>query len=755
MASIEKVLIKSEESIRALFDSISTPTYVWQKIGDFFHLIDYNKTAYEFLQGAIENYIDIKASEMYKERVDILEDIQNCFKKKNNFTREMKYYYIAFKEDRDLKVKYVYLPPDLVVVHTEDITEQRKAEQKLKDSEEKFSKAFRSSPTMMAITRLDDGYIVDVNDKFTQTLGYNREELIEHSMLDLNLWVNPEERSEAIKRLKEFGKLELFNVEVYTKSGEILTSLFSGDVIDLNHEPHLITMASDITERIKTEKKLKESEEKFRRITEESHLAICILQDNVVKYANQRIADLYEYTIEELLNWNPGEFIKLFAKDSLDFVLEQARKKQAGDPDVISHYLIHCIKKSGDLFWVDNISKTITYNGKPADLITLIDITERKKVEEKLKESEEKYRSLFNNMNAGFAYHEVIVDDENKPIDYKFIEANPAFEKLTGLKAEDIIGKNVTEILPGTENDPADWIGKFGNVGLTGIPVTIEDYSEAIDRWFKVSGYSPKKGYFAVTFTDITERQNSEQNLKNSEQKYREAFDQAMFYKDLFTHDMNNILSVLNSSAELITHHLGASTRSKEIENITKIMKTQVERGSKLISNVRTLSELDKEESPTYPTKVCDLLLNAKNFVAKAFEERNIQIKIDSFKKNLVVTANDLLLDVFENILINSIKYNENTYVDIFIRISKEQFESKNYIKLEFLDNGIGVPDDRKEIIFKPGNREFKGTKGMGLGLSLVSKILFIFKGKIWVEDKVNGNYEEGSNFVILLPVSN
>ena len=151
----------------------------------------------------------------------------------------------------------------------------------------------------------------------------------------------------------------------------------------------------------------------------------------------------------------------------------------------------------------------------------VIDITDRKQAEQKLKESEEKYRLLFENMNAGFAFHKVVVDDNNKPIDYKYLEVNPRFEELTGLKKENLIGKTVTEAIPGTENDPADWIGKFGNVGLTGIPLIVEEYSEAIQKWFKVSGYSPKKGYFAVTFTDITDMKIAEQKLKESEKNYK------------------------------------------------------------------------------------------------------------------------------------------------------------------------------------------------------------------------------------------
>ena len=78
--------------------------------------------------------------------------------------------------------------------------------------------------------------------------------------------------------------------------------------------------------------------------------------------------------------------------------------------------------------------------------------------------------------------------------------------------------------------------------------------------------------------------------------------------------------------------------------------------------------------------------------------------------------------------------------------------DEKIYFKIEFSDNGIGVPDDRKKVIFQRGNRELKGTKGMGIGLSLVKKILEIYEGKIWVEDKIEGDYTKGSNFIVLLP---
>jgi signal transduction histidine kinase len=105
--------------------------------------------------------------------------------------------------------------------------------------------------------------------------------------------------------------------------------------------------------------------------------------------------------------------------------------------------------------------------------------------------------------------------------------------------------------------------------------------------------------------------------------------------------------------------------------------------------------------------------------------------------------------------MINAVKYNENALISILIKISEIQADGKSILKLEFIDNGMGIEHYRKEKIFMVGNREFKGGRGMGLGLSLVKKIVESYSGKIMVEDKVPGDYSKGSNFIVLIPKSN
>jgi PAS domain S-box-containing protein len=149
------------------------------------------------------------------------------------------------------------------------------------------------------------------------------------------------------------------------------------------------------------------------------------------------------------------------------------------------------------------------------------DITERKRITEELRESEKslreseaKYRLLFDNMLNGFAYHKVLYDEGNKPIDYIFLVVNDAFEGLTGLKRKDVIGKMVSEVIPGIKNADTDLISIYGEVALTGQSKIFELYFEPFDKWYLVSAYSHQKGYFAAIFDDITNQKKIEKDLR-------------------------------------------------------------------------------------------------------------------------------------------------------------------------------------------------------------------------------------------------
>ncbi|NQU43677.1 PAS domain S-box protein [bacterium] len=138
------------------------------------------------------------------------------------------------------------------------------------------------------------------------------------------------------------------------------------------------------------------------------------------------------------------------------------------------------------------------------------DVTNRKAVEDALRRSEQRYRSLFISMSEGFAHNELVVDEEGRPVNYRFLELNPAFEEQTGLKAADVVGRTVLEVMPQTD---LFLIERYGQVVLTGQPAHFESYFGALDRWYEVHAFRTQPMRFGVVFLDVTQRKIAEERL--------------------------------------------------------------------------------------------------------------------------------------------------------------------------------------------------------------------------------------------------
>ncbi len=243
-----------------------------------------------------------------------------------------------------------------------------------------------------------------------------------------------------------------------------------------------------------------------------------------------------------------------------------------------------------------------------------------------------------------------------------------------------------------------------------------------------------------------------ENRLIKSEAKYRESYNRAEFYKDLFAHDISNMLQNFQISLELIPKILDDPDKLEEIFELINLAKEEINRGANLGSNVRILSELDEKKIQINPVEVYEVLKRALNYIKIIFNNKNIEVNIDFGIKKVWVKGNELLFDLFKNILINAIKHNDNQVREILIRVTREIKEKINYIKLEFIDNGRGIPDLMKDIIFQRSYNKPKDLNRTGLGLSLIIEIIKSYNGEIWVEDRIKGDYSQGSNFNILIP---
>jgi PAS domain S-box-containing protein len=193
--------------------------------------------------------------------------------------------------------------------------------------------------------------------------------------------------------------------------------------------------------------------------------------------------------------------------------------------DVVRSHTLRIVNPGGDRYSV-SASANPFYNtsGEIAGIIiTWHDITEREEQAQVLRESEQRYSALFNAKTNGIAHCRVITDAQGQPIDYEIIQVNSAYEEITGIKRKDIEGRRAREVFPGIENFAYDYIGNYGRVGLKGEELNIEVYFETLRQWLSIYVYSPKPGEFIAIFTDVSVRKETEQSLRESEERFRLA----------------------------------------------------------------------------------------------------------------------------------------------------------------------------------------------------------------------------------------
>ncbi|MFX1274046.1 MAG: ATP-binding protein [Promethearchaeota archaeon] len=258
---------------------------------------------------------------------------------------------------------------------------------------------------------------------------------------------------------------------------------------------------------------------------------------------------------------------------------------------------------------------------------------------------------------------------------------------------------------------------------------------------------------FITSIRDITKRKEREIELENILDQYSKSLEKTKFYKELIIHEVNNIFSVIQMSSEILRDNI--NRKDKIVKNPIDLIQQSVKRGSTLINNVQKLSNLENEsEIILKNVEIIKILDNTIHYIQQSYPDREIQIDIDAMRKDYYVKANELIIDIFYNLLQNAVKYNKNSIVKIIVKISKLQIDDSPYIKMQFLDNGVGLSDLQKNLIFLSVPKHYQETKGMGLGLSLVKRIIELFGGRIWVENRNKNNPSKGSNFVLLLKES-
>jgi len=316
-------------------------------------------------------------------------------------------------------------------------------------------------------------------------------------------------------------------------------------------------------------------------------------------------------------SWNPAAekifgFVEdeVLGKHAYDLIVpEEARKHVNGvwssllSGDMSAHSINENITRNGRKIICDWANTPIKKDdGTIVGVLSMArDITEQKYAEDALRESERHYRLLFENMLSGFAYCKMIFDNNNRPLDFLYLEVNDMFEKLTGLK--DVIGKKVSEVIPGIQKTNPKLIEIYGRVAITGKPERFELDLKALGLWLLISVYSTDKGFFIAVFDNITDRKKAEETLATSEKKYRQLVE--LSQEGIWVIDEEARTTFVNPRmAEILGYEqgdmLGKSLFDFMNENGVKIAKENIERRKTGIKEQHDFEFIKKDGARIY-----------------------------------------------------------------------------------------------------------------------------------------------------------
>jgi len=508
--------------------------------------------------------------------------------------------------------------------------------------------------------------------------------------------------------------------------------------LDKNRNKKVLLFLRDMSERMEADKILIDSEKKYRQLHEKSpNSRVIANSEGIVLDCNSATVKLFGFKKNELIGRNyknlgifSSEEIPIFGKIYNDLIQD----KNPGQEQ------LQIIKKDGSIGWTLIQSSLIKLGNEILIESIFQDITERKKVQDELSQIGKAVESTSDAIGM------------SDPQGHHFFQ-NQAFTDLFEHSIEEIgilgggsalyvdqeIGKEVFETIMNGDS----WVGE----------VEMKSKNERIFPVFlRADAIKDKEGNLVGLIgvhTDITERKQVERELKKSEEKFRQAFNQAEFYKDIFSYDINNILNAIQLSSELSGMYLN---NPEKVKDMLTIIGRHVDRGAKLVLDIQKLSRLDEIKIIFEPIDVNNTLRDSITFIKNTYPNKKIDIKIPN--QNHQVLANEFLLDVFENIISNAVKYNLNPMAEINVKSCIIKDNGTEYLKLEFIDNGMGVPDIKKKAILEKGFEKDRRFHGLGIGLSLVKKTIESYNGRIWVENRVPEDYSKGSIFLVLIPLA-
>ena len=622
-------------------------------------------------------------------------------------------------------------------------------------NQKQLARAEENSIIMVAYSDIE-GRITRVPDNFCSFLGYSEDELLSMRFQDIT---HPEDLNQEGKKIDELfkGKTQSFELKkrYLKKNGDYVWAYVNISMITDEEGKPLACMAyvKDLDSYEKAAEKLRESEEKLRRITENMSDMIYQTDKKGIKvYVSPSCKRVIGYDPDELINHSSFDYIH---HEDIDYSKEFFKSILMGlEPGKIEFRHRH---KNGHYIWLEVLGNVLLSEDEKVmgAIFTSRDITNRKVTERALMEGEERYRLL-----VELSPDAVVVHQSSK-----YIFANQAAARLLGLNdPQEIIGRDIMDFLHEDYHDMASQriqkVMEGGTVPLVEEKLVRKDKSTVYVEIAAIPFEYKGKMAIQAVIRDITDRKKAEElqrSVIEQEKRLQEAKEYDKIKTEFFaniSHELRTPLNVILGTLQLLKLYLNEETIIKNNPNILKhihVMKQNCYRLVRLISNLIDVTKID---AGFYQLQLqnCEIIETIKEItlsVAGYIESKDITLEFDTQIEEMIIAVDpDKIERILLNLLSNAVKF---TKPGGRIKVTAAKYEK--YIRIAVSDTGIGIPKDKINLIFQRFRQVDKSLarnhEGSGIGLSLVRSLVNMHGGVI----TVNSQYGKGSKFIIQLPI--
>jgi len=646
------------------------------------------------------------------------------------------------KEFEDLKHEY----NSMKELYEKEISELKREEEKIRKSEEKFRIAYMTNPDLININRLSDGMYISVNEGFTRILGYTEEDAIGRTSIEMNIWVNPEERVELVNKLKGKGEVKNFETKFLSKDGNIVNGIMSSSLIDLDGVPHNLSIIKDITIHKRAEEAL--AKEQF---------LINALMNNLSDYVyfKDRESRFIRINKSHAASFGLDDPALALGKTDFDFFTGEHAQQAFEDEQTIIRTGQFLSKEEKETHtnrpdtWVSTIKLPLT--GNDGNIIGTFgisrDVTKHKLAEEGLAQEQYLMRTLMDNLPD----HIYFKDHASR-----FLRINKALAQFLGLNdPAQAIEKTDFDFFTGEHAQQAyEDEQKIIRTGQLLSTEEKETYHDRPDTWAStiklplIDNDRNIIGTFGIS-RDITKHKLAEEEIKLKNELLQIINAEKDKFFSILAHDLRGPLSAFVAATKIITEEI-QTMKFEEIKEITLSMKTSAINIYSLLENLLEWSRLRRGVMDFIPERfnLKKKIEECINVLSESARKKGIEIKIFVPDELDVLADSHMFEAVIRNLVSNAIKF---TTSGGKVTLTAG-YNEDHTIEIKISDSGIGMTPELKNKLFQINEKTSRpGTEGepsTGLGLLLCKEFVEKHGGKIWVESRV----EQGSTFYFSLP---